>query len=75
VVFVTHSVDEAVYLSERVVVMTAPAHRRPTAPFRIDGPGVRSDAFRGSAAYRAHCIAVTQALRIALEPLAPRPQD
>jgi len=74
VVFVTHSVDEAVYLSERVVVMAAPAHGRPATEFRIDEPGVRSDAFRGSAAYRTHCIAVTQALRVALEPLSPQRQ-
>jgi len=72
VVFVTHSVDEAVYLSERVLVMAAPAHRRPATEFRSDEPGVRSDAFRGSAVYRAHCITVTQALRAALEPLSAR---
>ncbi|MET3579513.1 NitT/TauT family transport system ATP-binding protein [Mesorhizobium robiniae] len=54
VVFVTHSVFESVFLSNRVVVMAA----RPGRVFReiaIDAPYPRNEAFRTSPAYAALC--------------------
>ena len=60
VVFVTHSVFESVYLSQRVVVMT----RRPgriDAEFRIDEP-TRDEDFRTSAEYAAYCRQASIAL-------------
>jgi NitT/TauT family transport system ATP-binding protein len=61
VVFVTHSVFESVYLSERVVVMTS----RPGRVFtelRIDAPYPRDRHFRTSADYAALCRQVSEAL-------------
>jgi NitT/TauT family transport system ATP-binding protein len=61
VVFVTHSVFESVYLSERVVVMTA----RPGRVFtelRINAPYPRDRLFRTSAEYAALCRQVSEAL-------------
>jgi len=61
VVFVTHSVFESVYLSERVVVMTS----RPGRVFtelRIDAPYPRDRLFRTSAEYAALCRQVSEAL-------------
>ena len=61
VVFVTHSVFESVYLSQRIVVMTA----RPGRVFReiaIDAPYPRDERFRTSAEYGALCREVSQAL-------------
>jgi NitT/TauT family transport system ATP-binding protein len=60
VVFVTHSVFESVYLSERIVVMTS----RPGRVFtelKIDAPYPR-DRFRTSADYAALCRQVSDAL-------------
>jgi len=51
-IFVTHSVYESVYLSDRVVVM-APRPGRIVASFRIDEPYPRSESFRTSARYSA----------------------
>lgn len=62
VIFVTHSVYESVYLSQRVLVMGArPGHI--TAEFEIDAPYPRGLSFRQSADYVARCAAVTAALR------------
>jgi NitT/TauT family transport system ATP-binding protein len=61
VVFVTHSVFESVYLSERVVVMT----QRPGrigAEIAIDTPQPRGEEFRTSAAYGEYCRKVSAAL-------------
>ncbi len=61
IVFVTHSVFESVYLSQRVLVMTS----RPgllSEEFRIDGQGGRNADFRTSADYAAHCRKVSIAL-------------
>ena len=61
VVFVTHSVFESVYLSQRVVVM-ASRPGRVHAALAIDAPHPRDAAFRTSGAYAAQCRAVTAAL-------------
>jgi NitT/TauT family transport system ATP-binding protein len=61
VVFVTHSVFESVYLSQRIVVMT----RRPGRVFTelsIDAPHPRDEHFRTSADYAGYCRRVSEAL-------------
>lgn len=61
VVFVTHSVFESVFLSDRIIVMAA----RPGRVIRevtVDAPYPRDEAFRTSAAYAAHCRAASDAL-------------
>ena len=54
VVFVTHSIYEAVFLSSRVIVMAA-RPGRVIADIAIDAPGPRDDAFRTSPAFLAYC--------------------
>jgi NitT/TauT family transport system ATP-binding protein len=61
VIFVTHSVFESVYLSQRVIVMT-PRPGRLAAEFRIDAAGPRGEEFRTSAEYAAYCREVSIAL-------------
>jgi NitT/TauT family transport system ATP-binding protein len=61
IVFVTHSVFESVYLSQRVVVMT-PRPGRVAKEFAISAPEPRGEEFRTSGAYVAHCRDVSQAL-------------
>ncbi|HXO70232.1 MAG TPA: ABC transporter ATP-binding protein [Bradyrhizobium sp.] len=61
VIFVTHSVFESVYLSQRVIVMT-PRPGRISAEFRIDAAEPRTEEFRTSAEYAGHCRAVSIAL-------------
>ena len=61
VVFVTHSIYEAVYLSQRVVVMGARPGRI-VAEVDIDEPFPRSPAFRTSARYLDACARIGQAL-------------
>jgi NitT/TauT family transport system ATP-binding protein len=61
VIFVTHSVFESVYLSQRVVVMT-PRPGRISAEFRIASPEPRGEEFRTSGEYAAHCREVSAAL-------------
>ncbi len=61
IVFVTHSVFESVYLSQRVVVMT-PRPGRIGDEFRIDVPASRNEAFRTSAEYAGFCRDVSAAL-------------
>jgi NitT/TauT family transport system ATP-binding protein len=61
VVFVTHSVFESVYLSQRVIVMT-PRPGRISAEFRIGAAEPRSEEFRTSVEYAAHCREVSIAL-------------
>ena len=61
VIFVTHSVFESVYLSQRVIVMTARPGRI-GSEFRIDVPEPRGEEFRTSAEYAGFCRAVSNAL-------------
>ena len=65
VVFVTHSVFESVYLSQRVVVMT----QRPGRVFTqlaIGAPYPRDERFRTSADYAGYCRKVSEALASAM---------
>ncbi len=59
--FVTHSVFESVYLSQRVFVMT-PRPGRISDIVTIDADPSRDESFRTSADYAAHCRDVSQAL-------------
>jgi NitT/TauT family transport system ATP-binding protein len=61
VIFVTHSVFESVYLSQRVIVMTSRPGRL-SAEFRIDTPEPRVEDFRMSAGYAGYCREVSKAL-------------
>jgi NitT/TauT family transport system ATP-binding protein len=61
VVFVTHSVFESVYLSQRVIVMTGRPGRI-AAEIKIDAPEPRDEEFRTSAAYGDSCRNVSAAL-------------
>ena len=65
VVFVTHSVFESVYLSSRIVVMTARPGRT-SADIRVDAPYPRLEAFRTSTVYNDHCREVSAALKRAM---------
>jgi NitT/TauT family transport system ATP-binding protein len=61
VVFVTHSVFESVYLSQRIVVMT-PRPGRVFTELVIDAPHPRDQRFRTSADYAGYCRLVSEAL-------------
>jgi NitT/TauT family transport system ATP-binding protein len=61
VIFVTHSVFESVYLSQRVIVMTSRPGRI-GAEFRIDASEPRGEDFRTSADYAGYCRTVSNAL-------------
>jgi NitT/TauT family transport system ATP-binding protein len=61
VIFVTHSVFESVYLSQRVIVMTGRPGRI-SREFRIDTREPRGEDFRTSAEYAAYCREVSDAL-------------
>ena len=61
VIFVTHSVFESVYLSQRVIVMTSRPGRI-GAEFRIDAAEPRGEEFRTSADYAGYCRKVSNAL-------------
>jgi len=65
VVFVTHSVFESVYLSERVVVMAA-RPGRVVGELSIDAPYPRGDDFRTSAPYNEYCRRTSDALHAAI---------
>jgi NitT/TauT family transport system ATP-binding protein len=68
VVFVTHSVFESVYLSNRIVVMTG-RPGRVSSELAIDAPG-RDARFRTSAEYAAYCRVASEALAKAMQPRA-----
>ena len=61
VIFVTHSVFESVYLSQRVTVMKARPGRL-ASEFRIDIVEPRGEEFRTSAEYAGYCREVSSAL-------------
>jgi len=61
VIFVTHSVFESVYLSQRIVVMT-PRPGRVFAEIAIPAPYPRDERFRTSADYAGFCRLVSEAL-------------
>ena len=65
-VFVTHSVFESVYLSNRVIVLAA-RPGRVIADIAIDEPYPRNDAFRSTTRYAQWCVQVSQALQQAGE--------
>ncbi len=62
VVFVTHSVHEAMFLSERVLVMSA-RPGRVVAEFAVDAPYPRDDDLRTSQAFARLCTEASRALR------------
>ena len=66
VIFVTHSVFESVFLSDRIMVMAA-RPGRVIRELRIDEPYPRRDAFRTSADYAAYCRTTSEALKEAME--------
>jgi NitT/TauT family transport system ATP-binding protein len=61
VIFVTHSVFESVYLSQRIVVMT-PRPGRVFTEIAIPAPYPRDERFRTSAEYAGFCRQVAEAL-------------
>lgn len=66
IVFVTHSIYEAVFLSTRVVVMAARPGRI-SRVIDIDAPWPRDEEFRGSPRFAALCSQLSHALRDASE--------
>jgi NitT/TauT family transport system ATP-binding protein len=65
VIFVTHSVFESVYLSNRILVMSARPGRI-SAELTIDTPYPRDQNFRTSAEYAAYCRRASAALEQAM---------
>jgi NitT/TauT family transport system ATP-binding protein len=61
VIFVTHSVFESVFLSQRIVIMT-PRPGRVFADIAIPAPYPRDERFRTSADYAGYCRTVSEAL-------------
>ena len=61
-IFVTHSVYESVYLSNRIIVMAARPGRI-IADIAVDEPYPRSDSFRNTPRYAELCVQVSQALQ------------
>jgi NitT/TauT family transport system ATP-binding protein len=61
VIFVTHSVFESVYLSQRIVLMT-PRPGRVFAEIAIPAPYPRDERFRTSADYAGYCRQVAETL-------------
>jgi NitT/TauT family transport system ATP-binding protein len=65
VIFVTHSVYESVYLSSRIVVMSA-RPGRVSAEIDIDAPYPRGEDFRTTPTYNDYCRRASEALRQAM---------
>ncbi len=65
VVFVTHSVFESVYLSDRIVVMAARPGRA-VAEINVEAPPIRHEGFRLTAAYAEACRRASAALHLAM---------
>ena len=65
VIFVTHSVFESVYLSQRIVVMT-PRPGRVFTEIAIPAPYPRDERFRTSAEYVGYCRQVAETLQRAM---------
>jgi NitT/TauT family transport system ATP-binding protein len=65
VIFVTHSVFESVFLSDRIVVMAA-RPGRVIEEVQVTAPYPRGEAFRTSADYAAHCQVASRALHAAM---------
>jgi NitT/TauT family transport system ATP-binding protein len=65
VIFVTHSIFESVYLSNRIVVMSARPGRI-IADVAIDAPYPRGEAFRMTSAYNDYCRLVSAELAKAM---------
>jgi NitT/TauT family transport system ATP-binding protein len=65
VIFVTHSVFESVFLSDRIVVMAA-RPGRVVQEITIDAPYPRDMEFRTSPDYAAYTHVVSDALRVAI---------
>jgi len=61
VLFVTHSIYEAVFLSSRVLVMS-PRPGRIHAEINIDAPRPRADAFRGTVKFATHSAQLSEML-------------
>ena len=65
VIFVTHSVFESVYLSDRIVVMAARPGRM-IADIAVDVPYPRTEEYRTSSVYNEHCREVSGWLKQAM---------
>lgn len=59
VAFVTHSIQEAVFLSTRIIVMAA-RPGRVIADVAIDEPQPRPQGFRASTVFAAHCLDIAE---------------
>lgn len=66
VIFVTHSVFESVFLSDRIVIMAA-RPGRVIQELGVSEPYPRTEDFRTSADYASHCRAASDALKHAIE--------